>query len=80
MLLRNKLLSSSLRNIKVTQFIKPTTLKFSTNHEIAEGVALQHKFDTLKVSDIDREEFQKDLNDTVDDLCHFSSQYLIRIQ
>jgi len=63
MFLRNKLLSSTLRNFKVTKFIKPTTLKFSTNHEIAEGVALQHKFDTLKVSDIDREEFQKNLTE-----------------
>ncbi len=63
MLLRSKLLSFSARNFKVSKFIKPTTLKFSTSHDIAEGVAMQHKLDTVKMSDIDRVEFLNNLTE-----------------
>ena len=67
MLLRSKLLSFKPRNLKFLNLFKPTTLKFSSNdganHNISDGIAFQHKLETLKSNELDRVEFQSNLSE-----------------
>lgn len=67
MLVRSKLFTFIPRHLKLSKLFKPTTLKFSTinggSHNIAEGVAFQHKLETVKSSELDRVEFQSELTD-----------------
>jgi hypothetical protein len=66
MLLRNKLLTFKSKTFKLPQLLKSTALKFSTNtgagHDLAEGVALQSRFDTI-TSEAERVDFQQNLTE-----------------
>jgi hypothetical protein len=65
MLLRSKLLTLKSRSLKVSQFIKPTALKFSSisgsGHDISEGVAMKQKIDSFQFTESEREDFNNSL-------------------
>jgi hypothetical protein len=65
MLLRSKLLTLKSRSLKVSQFIKPTALKFSSisgsGHDISDGVAMKQKIDSFQFTESEREDFNNSL-------------------
>ena len=63
--MRSKLLTLKSRSLKVSQFIKPTALKFSSisssGHDISDGVAIKQKIDSFQFTESEREDFNNSL-------------------